>query len=298
MINSKTDIIAIIGPTASGKTRLAIEVAKRHNGEIICADSRTIYRGMDIGTAKPSMDERGGITHHLLGYIEPNQSFSAQEFKVAAEGIIDEIVGRGKTPIIVGGTGLYVYALLYDYSFPAGERTVDRAVMEERSLDDLVAELQQKDPELASEIDLKNKRRVIRGIETAGLPRHKSEQLEPNILLMGLQPEMSVLDTNITQRTKRMLQIGLVEEVRNMVEIYGPFTESLRSPGYAEIIDYLADRISLDEAADLISLHTRQLVKRQLTWFKRNPEIQWVEDGETAQELVSNWLGRDGAGII
>ena len=293
MIDTKNAIIAIVGPTASGKSALAIELAKRHNGEIICADSRTIYRGMDIGTAKPSEDEREGIPHYFLDIVEPNEAYSAQEFKTAAEIIIEDIVGRGKMPIIVGGTGLYVYALLYDYSFPAGARTVDRVAMEARDLADLVDELMQKDPHLAGDIDLANKRRVIRAIETAGIPRHKSERLRPNILLLGLRPEMEVLHTNITQRTLRMLQIGLVDEVRKMVEIYGPFTEALRSPGYAEIIEFLANRVSLEEAGDLISLHTRQLVKRQLTWFKRNDEIRWVEKASDGLDVCSSWL-KDG----
>lgn len=290
MIHTKNPIIAIVGPTASGKTALAIELAKRHNGEIICADSRTIYREMDIGTAKPTVAEREGVAHHFLDIIEPDQSYSAQQFKLAAEKVIEEIVARGKFPIVVGGTGLYVYALLYDYSFPAGGRTDERASMEVRELADLVAELEQKDLALASEIDLANKRRVIRAIETAGQPRLKAVQLNSNILLMGLRPDATVLDTNITQRTQRMIQIGLVEEVRNIIKKYGSEIEVLRSPGYAEIVDFIANLISLDQATHLISLHTRQLVKRQLTWFKRNSEICWVETREEGLDLADKWL--------
>lgn len=293
MITTKNDIIAIVGPTASGKTALAIDLAQRHNGEIICADSRTIYRGMDIGTAKPSIEEREGIIHHLLDIIEPNKSYSAQEFKVAAEELVEDISSRGKLPIIVGGTGLYVYALLYDYEFPAGGRSEERAAMEIRPLDDLVTELRDKDPELAADTDLQNKRRVIRGLETVGLPRHKAAQLKSNILLMGLRPDMTTLDTNITQRTERMFQIGLVEEVAEISTNYGSEIEVLRSPGYAEIIDFLAGRVALEEAKDLIALHTRQLVKRQLTWFKRNSEIKWVETAEMGISLSEEWLARE-----
>jgi tRNA dimethylallyltransferase len=292
MITTENDIIAIVGPTASGKTALAIEIAKRHNGEIICADSRTIYRDMDIGTAKPTLAEQQGIPHYFLDIIEPDQHYSAQEFKAAAETRILDITARGKLPIIVGGTGLYVYALLYDYTFPAGARTDDRAEMETRDLADLVAELQHKDSDLAAEVDLQNKRRVIRAIETAGQPRVKSEQLKPNILLLGLRPNTERLHTNITQRTLGMVQIGLVDEVNKIVAEYGAFIESLRSPGYAEIIDFLAGRISMVEAQDLISLHTRQLVKRQLTWFKRNGEIKWVETAQAGSVLSEDWLGR------
>ena len=293
MITTYNAIIALIGPTASGKTALGIELAKRHNGEILCADSRTIYTGMDIGTAKPNESERDGIVHHFLDLIVPEQSYSAQEFKLAAEAVIEDIIARGKTPIIVGGTGLYVYALLYDYTFPAGGRSQDRAVMESRELSDLVTELQIKDPQLALEIDLHNKRRVIRAIETAGLPRQKAMQLKSNILLLGLSPEISILDTNITQRTKRMIQIGLVDEVRDLVKKYGSEIEVLRSPGYAEIITFLAGDISLEEAQRLIVLHTRQLVKRQLTWFKRNEEILWVETAQEGLQLAEAWLASD-----
>jgi tRNA dimethylallyltransferase len=290
MITTKNPIIAVVGPTASGKTALGIELAKRHNGEIICADSRTIYRGMDIGTAKPNLAEREGITHHFLDIIEPNQVYSAQEFKVAAETVIKDIIGRGKLPILVGGTGLYVYALLYDYQFPAGGRTDERAVLESKPLDELVAILQQKDPDLATEIDLRNTRRVIRAIETAGQARQKSTQLADNILLVGLRPESTTLYTNISQRTQRMFQIGLVSEVGNLVQNHGMECEAFRSPGYAEIVEHLAGVKTLEEAAALIDLHTRQLVKRQLTWFNRNHEIQWVEDPEQALKLARDWL--------
>lgn len=293
MITTYNAIIALIGPTASGKTALGIELAKRHNGEILCADSRTIYTGMDIGTAKPNESERDGIVHHFLDLIVPEQSYSAQEFKLAAEVVIEDIIARDKTPIIVGGTGLYVYALLYDYTFPAGGRSQDRAVMESRELSDLVTELQIKDPQLALEIDLQNKRRVIRAIETAGLPRQKAMKLKSNIVLLGLSPEISILDTNITQRTKRMVQIGLVDEVRDLVKKYGSEIEVLRSPGYAEIITFLAGDISLEEAQRLIVLHTRQLVKRQLTWFKRNEEILWVETAQEGLQLAEAWLASD-----
>lgn len=290
MIRTKKPIIAVVGPTASGKTALGIELAKRYDGEIICADSRTIYRGMDIGTAKPSEVEREGIRHHFLDIIEPDQTYSAQQFKAAAKVVIDEIVARGKLPIIVGGTGLYVYALLYDYQFPAGGRTELRAELEQKSLDELVAILQEKDLELAVEIDLRNSRRVIRAIETAGQPRQRAEALADNILLLGLRPSMSTLDTNIRQRTKRMFQIGLVSEVTNLVEKYGPGLETLRSPGYAEIVEYLAGDSDAEMAEELVMLHTRQLVKRQLTWFRRNDEIRWVETAEEGMTLAADFL--------
>lgn len=291
MIAAKQPIIVVVGPTASGKTALGIELAKRYNGEIICADSRTIYRGMNVGTAKPSLEEREGIAHHFLDIIDPDETYSAQQFKAAAEAIIEDIVSRGKLPIIVGGTGLYVYTLLYDYQFPAGGRTELRAELELKPLDELVAILIKLDPELAAEIDLRNSRRVIRAIETAGQPRQKAGELAPNILLMGLRPNASTLDTNIIQRTKRMFQIGLVSEVTDLVEKYGPKLESLRSPGYAEIVEYLAGESDQAMAEELIVLHTRQLVKRQLTWFRRNDEIRWVETADEGMKLAAEWLG-------
>ena len=283
-------IIAIVGPTASGKSSLAMAVARRHGGEIIAADSRTIYRGMDIGTAKPTAAEQAEIPHRLLDVVDPDQAYSAAEFKRAAEAEVAAIQARGHLPLVVGGTGLYVYGLIYDYQFPAGAANELRDELQQKPLDVLVELLRREDPEAASAIDLQNPRRVIRALETVGHPRQKAMQLNPKILLVGLRPDEDQLNKQIVQRAYAMQQIGLTTEVANLIEKYGPETEAFRSPGYAEIIDFLAKRTTLKEAEDLINLHTRQLVRRQLTWFKRNPEIHWFESQAEAEVAIDQFI--------
>ena len=285
-----TPIVSIIGPTASGKSGLAMKLASAINGEIICADSRTVYTGMDIGTAKPSTFDRATVPHHILDLIEPGTSFSAAEFKGAAGEAIADISVRGTVPFVVGGTGLYVYGLLYDYQFPAGARSDERSQFEFMSTPDLAARLMQEDPEMAAQIDLKNPRRVIRALETIGQPRQKTAALKSNILLIGLNPKSEQLNTQIAQRTKAMIQIGLVDEVQYLIQTYGAECEAFRSPGYAEIIDFITGKTSLSEAEELINLHTRQLVRRQLTWFKRNSDIQWFETEDDAYRAVTSFL--------
>lgn len=290
MIDPNNKLIIIVGPTASGKTQLAVDLAQRYDGEIICADSRTIYRGMDIGTAKPTLVEQSLVPHHLLDILNPDQAFSAQEFKRQGEALIADIQRRGKLPFIVGGTGLYAYAVAYDYQFPAGPRTAERAQLEQTPLAELVSRLQREDPERAAEIDLRNPRRVIRAIETVGQPRQQTAALLANVCMLGLRPAMDTLNKNIIHRTRAMLQVGLVAEVQQIISKYGPDLEVLRSPGYAEIIDALSGKTSIEEAEVLINLHTRQLVKRQLTWFKRNPDICWLETSADAEALVRSFL--------
>jgi tRNA dimethylallyltransferase len=283
-------IIAIVGPTAAGKSGLAMALAGSFDGEIVCADSRTLLRGMDIGTAKPTQADRRRIPHHLLDIRNPDQPMSATEFKTQALEAIWDIAGRGKLPLLVGGSGLYVYSVLYDFQFPAGPRTGEREKLERRSLDELILELREVDPERAEEIDLKNKRRVIRALETVGQPRRRRRQLPANYLLLGLRPVESELHTRIVHRTGSMFETGLVAEVLRLVEVYGADLEVLRSPGYAEVIQLLRGEISAEEAQDLVALHTRQLAKRQVTWFKRNDEIRWLENAQSAEAVVQAFL--------
>lgn len=290
MVDSDIQLITLIGPTASGKTALALDLARKFGGEIVCADSRTIYRGMNIGTAKPTEEERRQVKHHLLDLCDPDETFSAQQFKQAAEVAIQETRGRGKIPFLVGGTGLYVYSVVYDFQFPAGERTAERVELEARPLSELVERLWREDPERAAEIDLQNPRRVIRALETIGQPGQRAMQLPENICLLGLWPPEEVLNKKIVQRTEAMLQMGLVAEVRGIIDKYGPDLEVLRSPGYAEVCAYVRGEIDLAEVGDLINLRTRQLVKRQLTWFKRNQDITWLDDGASAEPLVRQFL--------
>jgi tRNA dimethylallyltransferase len=290
MIEPSVKLVALVGPTAAGKTELAVALAKQFGGEIICADSRTVYRGMAIGAAKPSVADQSRVPHHLLDIVEPNEPISAAEFKRLAEGKVLEIFERGNVPFLVGGSGLYVHSVLYDYNFPAGPRTAERAALEGLELAELVGRLKKLDPERAREIDLKNKRRVVRALETAGRPRQRRTELPRNCLLLGLKPDAQSLHTKIVRRTRAMFKMGLVAEVERLVNRYGEKLEALRSPGYAEIVRMLRGEITQAQAEELVILHTQQLAKRQMTWFKRNIEIQWLDDSRQAEELVRTSL--------
>jgi tRNA dimethylallyltransferase len=291
LMDAHNKLVAIVGPTASGKTALSLNLAKQFDGEIICADSRTIYRDMNIGTAKPTKAEQSLVPHHLLDLILPDMSFSAQEFQQAAKIEISAMYGRHRVPFLVGGSGLYAYSVVYDYSFPAGAQSPLRAYLESLPLAQLVAKLTAEDLDKASEIDLHNPRRVIRALETAGQPRPHKSQLPSSVLLLGLKTNNEQLNQKIAQRTRSMIQIGLVAEVEKLVNLYGTSCDALRSPGYSEIIDYLSGKFTLDEAEKLINLHTLQLVKKQHTWYRRNKDIRWLERPEDASGIVSTFLG-------
>lgn len=282
-------LLAIVGPTASGKSDLAMCVARQFGGEIICADSRTIYCGMDIGTAKPNKADQAEVPHHLLDLINPGETFSAADFKTRAFKAISQIEARGNLPILVGGSGLYTYAVLYDYQFPAGANNHLRQQLQQLSIDQLVERLQALDPETAATIDLKNPRRVVRAIETAGQSK-ASHKLRPDTVLVGLRPDQAALDVRIANRTEAMIKDGLITETKQLINQYGLDLEALKSPGYLEASQFIAGEIKEGEVKDLINLHTRQLTKRQITWFKRNPDIQWYESNEAAGEFISQQL--------
>jgi len=292
MVAGVTRLVAILGPTASGKSELAMKLAREFGGEIICADSRTIYRGMDIGTAKPSAADQKEIPHHMLDLASPDNTYSAAEFKAAALRAINEIRERKHLPILVGGSGLYAYAVLYDYQFPAGTRSSKRAELEQRPLEDLVHELKERDPGAVGRIDLKNSRRVIRALETIGQP-HQRQALDPNVILVGLRPSDSELQIRIDTRTKQMMADGLVDEVRRLLKRYPDDLEAFKSPGYAEVVSHLTGEFSLAQTEDLIALHSRQLAKRQLTWLRRNQDIDWFQYKDQAYRFIASKLKSD-----
>jgi tRNA dimethylallyltransferase len=283
-------LIAIVGPTASGKSALALQIALASWGEIVCADSRTVYRGMDIGTAKPTASEQALVRHHLLDLLPPNQPYSAAQFKADALGAITDIHARGKLPILVGGTGLYINAILYDYRFPAGSSNAVRHQLERLPRAELVARLQQVDPERAAAVDLRNPRRVIRAIETAGLPRLAPKTLPGDARVIGLNPGLAELEQRIATRTRQMLTTGLVEEVQTLLRRFDPIIEPLHTIGYTETIAHLHEEITAVELESQINLHTRQLAKRQVTWFKRNPDIHWVSTVPAGLKLAASFI--------
>lgn len=273
-------LLAIAGPTASGKSALALQLAQEFGGEIICADSRTIYRGMNVGTAKPSGADRTLVSHHLLDIREPNQTYSAAEFKANAIRAVADIRARDKLPILVGGTGLYLWSVLYDYRFPAGARESLRMELERVPLAELVHRLQAQDPERAASIDLKNARRVIRALETVGQPQRAPKALRSATFIIGINPPTADLEDRIAARTRAMLEHGLIEEVRGLITGYDHVIEPFNTVGYRETIEFIQGKHDQGELESLINLRTRQLAKRQLTWLKRNPDILWAANAE------------------
>lgn len=290
MLREDANIIAIVGPTASGKSNLAMELARRFNGEIICADSRTIYRGLDIGTAKPSAADRKEIQHHLLDVVEPGEGYTVAEFKCQAEAAIEEITARGKLALLVGGSGLYINAVLYDYQFPGPADPERREELNAKNSDELVAMLVAMSPQAAAEIDMKNRRRVIRAIETAGMARSKAGELPPRVLMLGTAMNKEIAQNRIKQRAELMLSQGILEEVNRTGEIYDWSTEVLRITGYGAFKKLALGLIETDEAIDEVVVETMKLYKRQITWFKRDPNIRWVEDADEAMREVREFL--------
>lgn len=283
-------VIFVVGPTCSGKTELALGIAKKMgNIEIICADSRTIYRGMDVGTAKPDENDRKICPHHFLDIINPDESYSAGQFKKSAEKLIQEIHLRNRIPVVVGGTGLYAFSLIYNYSFPAGPSNRQRSDLESKDLEELKSTLQYLDIDAYENIDINNKRRVIRAIETAGMNRTMSDSKPANYLLIGICPEKDNLEQRIKPRTEKMFQKGLLEEVEYLLSKYGN-VEALNTVGYKEVVGYLNKEQNLATTKELINLHTRQLAKRQMTWFKRSKDIMWVKNYAEGIEAFNKFM--------
>jgi len=265
-----------------------MELAERFNGELICADSWTVYKGFDIGTAKPSAEDRARVPHHLLDVADPRDGFSAVLFqKLATQSIVD-ITSRGKLPILVGGTGLYVDSILYDYSFLPPSEPELRAELNAMTLEQVLDRADELELDTTG-IDLRNKRRVIRLIENNGVRPGKHE-LRGNTLVLGMKVEREHLLERITQRVDAMLAAGLENEVRELAERYGWDAEPMKGIGYREWQQYFAGTQDLAETRERIIKASMDLAKRQRTWFKRNNGIQWVSDRGYAVDLVTTFL--------
>ena len=283
-------IIVIVGPTASGKSALALDLAKLYDGEIIAADSRTIYKGMDIGTAKPTLEEQGGIPHHGLDLVEPSHKYSAAEFKRFAVNAVSNIQARGKLPIIVGGSGLYVDGLIYDFEFGAQADLHERKRLEMMSLQQLQNEARNSGIE-EHQVNFANFRHLARAVERGGV--HSSrKKLNPNIMLIGLRTNKEILNKRITFRVYKMFESGLLDEVQNLVNRYGKDAPGLLAPGYKSCIQYLEGHLNKNEAAELFIRYDKNLAKRQMTWFKRNSDIHWADSPQDAKQLISAFLSK------
>lgn len=295
-------VIVIVGPTASGKTELSLVLAKIFNGEIILADSRQIYSGMDIGTAKATKFEINNIPHHLMDIITPNQEYSVGQFKKDAIKAIHKIINSDKLPIVVGGTGLYVSALVNNLEIPeVKENKKLRSELEkeikENGLDHVFKKLTELDPEAANIVDPKNPRRVIRALEVAlvtGQPYTLQRKIgKPlfDFLEIGLLCPADALKVRIIKRVKTMYRAGLVNEVKSLIKKYGEGPKAFDAIGYRGTIDYLNGKISLAESKTQMVNNTWHYAKRQITWFKKDKKIVWVRNKKEAIALASEFLG-------
>lgn len=296
-------IICIAGPTASGKTALAVELAKATNGEVVSCDSMQVYKGMDIGTAKPTHEEMQGIPHHMLDVAEPWEDFSVSRYCETATLIVDDIVSRGKTAIIAGGTGLYMDALIRGNSFAPCPSTGMREKLETQAnnegMEAMLALLHSIDPEAASRLHLKDRKRILRALEvyyetgeTITEHNRKTQAIPPRYspVWFALEDEhRETLYKRIDARVIRMLSDGLLHEIRQLLSSGIPEKcTAMQAIGYKEFVDALNGHCTISEATALVQQSSRHYAKRQLTWFRRNPAIHWLrrKDGEKTQEIL------------
>lgn len=288
-------IICIAGPTASGKTDFAVRLAKAFNGEVVSCDSMQIYKYMDIGTAKPTAEEMQGIVHHMIDVAEPDEDFSVSRYCEMAGPIVDDIVSRGKTAIIAGGTGLYMDSLIRGNAFAPYPSTGRRQELEERAnregIEVLMQWLQEIDPETAGRLHLSDRKRIIRALEiyletgeTMTAHNLKTQTIPPKYhpLWFGLDfEERQQLYNRIDLRVGLMLEAGLIEEIQSLLSRGIPSTcTAMQAIGYKEFVSALEGQGTIEEAADLVRQSSRRYAKRQLTWFRRNPAMHWLTRSE------------------
>jgi len=285
------NIVCIAGPTASGKTALAVALAKELNGEVVSCDSMQVYKGMDIGTAKPTLEEMEGIPHHMLSVAEPDEDFSVSRYCEMAAPIVDDIVARGKVAIIAGGTGLYMDSLIRGNAFApfpsTGVREKLEAQADAEGMEAMLGWLESIDPEAAARLHLSDRKRIIRALEvyletgeTITAHNKKTQTIPPRYtpLWLGLDfAQRSDLYHRIDLRVGLMLQMGLIGEIRSLLDAGIPEkTTAMQAIGYKEFIAALEGKCTIEEAADQVRQSSRRYAKRQLTWFRRNPAIHWL----------------------
>jgi tRNA dimethylallyltransferase len=286
----KEPIIVLVGETASGKSELAMFLAKEFNGEIINADSWAVYKGFDIGTAKPSSSERLNVKHHLIDVADPLEGYSAAVFKRQAMVAISKIHSRNKVPILTGGTGLYIDSVLYDYSFLPPSSPGLREKYNLMTIDELREEIIKLKYDTVG-IDTNNKRRLIRLLENKGV-RPEAKLLQEEVLILGISIETEVLKDRIEKRVDSMLTAGLENENRRLAKKYGWGIEPMKGIGYREFKAYFEGTKSLAETRDMIIKDSLQLTKKQRTWFKRNNSIHWVSKKSNIVMIVTTYLNK------
>lgn len=285
-MKEKPEIIVICGPTASGKTKLGIEVADKINGEIISADSMQIYKDMDIGTAKPTEEERRQAVHHLIDFVEPNKRYSVADFKSDADKTIKDILSRGKTPIIVGGTGLYINSLIYNIEYKEDVCDLEyRATLEEKSLEELYQMAIKIDEKAIQKISKNDRKRIMRIIEIyhstgktkTQLELESRKELEYDYKVFILNLDRDKLYERINKRVDIMIEQGLIDEVKNLLKKYEQFPTALQGLGYKEVVEYLEEKITKEEMIEKVKQESRRYAKRQLTWFKTYKDAIWLD---------------------
>ena len=302
MKNNKPKVIVIVGPTASGKTALSIELAKRINGEIISCDSMQIYKDMNIGSAKPTISEMSGIKHYLIDEVYPTERFSVAEYKKRAELAIEEVLKKGKTPIVVGGTGLYANSLIYSIEYeeiPIDEKYREHLMQiaeTEAGLNYLYNKAKEIDEQSMSKISPKDKKRIIRIIEiyhTTGKTKTENEinsrkkEIKYDYKVFAINIERSILYERINNRVDKMLGEGLIQEVESLIAKYPSFPTAMQAIGYKEIVEYLQGTLSKQDAIEKIKQESRRYAKRQITWFKKIENIRWLDGLKNLQDNVN-----------
>lgn len=303
---NKPKVIVIAGPTASGKTSLSIELAKRINGEIISSDSMQIYKDMTIGTAKPTTEEMDGIKHYLIDFVSPDKRYSVAEFKKDAENAIEDILKKGKIPIVVGGTGLYIDTLIYGIEYPEIDfdenyrNELMRIADSEDGLEKLYEEAKSIDEDAVKKISPNDKKRITRILEIYKATGKTKTELEKLSRENGVKYDYKVFAINmdreklyerINLRVDLMIEQGLVEEVEKLVKKYKAFPTAMQGLGYKEVVEFFEGKLTQDEMIDKIKQESRRYAKRQLTWFRKNKDIIWIdglEEKEKNIELIIN----------
>ena len=303
----KKSIIIIAGPTASGKTKTGIELSKKINGEIVSADSMQIYKYMNIGTAKPSIEEQNEIKHHMIDIIYPDESYSAAMYKEDASKVIDDICARNKVPIIVGGTGLYINSLIFDLDFSKAPEDIEyrnylKNAASEYGNEYLHDMLKEHDPDSYTRLHVNDVKRVIRALEVYKVTGNtisnykdnfKNTDSKYNYLFLGINMERQTLYSRINKRVDEMFENGLIDEVKKLKSMgYDKNLQSMQAIGYKEVFDYLNDKFTLDETIDIIKRGTRRYAKRQLTWFNHQENIKWfnIDEYDSFDIFIKNIL--------
>ena len=297
----KDKVIVICGPTASGKTALSIELAKKVNGEIISCDSMQIYKDMNIGTAKPTIEEMQGIKHYLLDFVSPNERYSVADYKKDAKKAIKEILSKGKVPIIVGGTGLYLDSLIYEIEyqnieFDENYRKELEQEVEEKGLEELYEQAKKIDPVAIEKISKNDKKRILRILEIYhATGKNKTEQeiesrkneVEYDYKVYAISWDREELYARINKRVDLMIEQGLIDEVKNILQKYEQFPTAMQGLGYKEVVDYLKGNCTKQEMIEKIKMETRRYAKRQMTWFRKNKQTIWIQGNNSIQNNIN-----------